>query len=122
MDLRLKIISYKEEMMVKIANIYKGFTLPAFVAGFIAWVFLMIFSISKNRRGSNEPYLVISTFVMGLFISRFMLLVMMDATESTPAMGYVNSEYLFIYVFSFLMLYWTFKQCKKIISQRAIKN
>ncbi len=109
-DMRLKILPYKEKMMVKIVNIYKGFTAPAFVAGFSAWIFLMFLSISNERRKSQEQYLIISLFVMGLFFSRLMTLAIVDATTSIGGIYFYGaSNYLFIYVFSFLMLNWMFK-------------
>jgi hypothetical protein len=110
-DLRLKILSYKEEIMGKIVNIYKEFTLPAFVIGFIAWALLIFLSISNKRIGSQEQYLVISIFMLGLFFSRLMTLAIFDATTSVPGISiYGASNYLYIYIFSFLLIYWVIVQ------------
>ena len=121
-DLRLKILTYKETIMKGITNIYKGFTLPAFITGFIAWIILLVYSISKKGRESQHSYLITSIFVIGLFLSRLMTLVIIDATSSVPAIIYGPSIYIFIYIFSFLMLYWLFIQCKMIFLQRSLKS
>jgi len=106
-DMRLKILFYKEKMMVQIYNIYKGITAAVFIAGFSAWIFL---SISKRRRESQEQYLIVSLFLIGLFFSRLMTLAVVDATTSIGGIYfYGSSNYLFIYIFSFLMLNWMFK-------------
>jgi hypothetical protein len=102
-DLRVKILPYKEKIMEKIIKIYDGFTLSVFLTGFISWIFLLI---STRRGGTQEYYLAISFFMMGLFFSRLMTLTIVDATTSTPGRFYGASNYIFIYIFSFLMLYW----------------
>jgi hypothetical protein len=106
MDLRLKMLSYKEIVMRKIIKIYRGFTFPAFVVAFIAWVSLLFYSIFIKRRESQVKYLVISLFVMGLFFSRIMTLAIIDATTSVPGFSYGASNYIFIYVVCFLLIHW----------------
>ena len=105
-DLRLKILQYKEKIMIYIADIYKKFTLPAFIISFVIWVFSIILLISKKQIEHQMKYLVISLFLLGLLFSRVMLLTLIDVTTSVAGMGYSGSSYLFIYVFTFLMLYW----------------
>jgi hypothetical protein len=112
-DSRVKILPYKSEMMFKISNIYKFFTLPVFIICFAAWILLMIFSISKKRRMAQEASFITSVFVLGLLFSRVMTLAIVDATTSMPAIqGYGMSNYIFIYVFIFLMTHWIVKQLK----------
>ena len=121
-DLRLKMLTYKESIIEGIINIYKGFTLSAFITGFIAWIILMVYSISKIQRESQHSYLIISVFVIGLFFSRLMTLEIMTATTSITGILYGTSIYIFIYIFSFLMLYWLFIQCKMIFLRRSHKS
>lgn len=113
-DLRFKILPFKENIMRRITSFYKGFTLPAYGVSFIGWIILIIYSISKKQLNSQNSYLIISIFVMGLFFSRLMTLDIITATTSISGNIYASSNYIFIYTFSFLMLHWLFKQCKKI--------
>jgi hypothetical protein len=107
LDLRLKILPYKEKIMEKIVNVYKLLTFPAFVIGFTGWVILLFFSIFINRKGSQKPFQLLSIFVIGLLISRLMTLAIIDATTTVPAIiHYGASSYIFIYIFSFLSIYW----------------
>jgi len=113
LDIRLKILRHKERVMVITANLYKGFTWPASITGFVAWLYLLIGSISKRRRLSQGSYLLISSFVMGLFFTRLLTLTIVDAATTAAGMMYSDSIYLFIYMFSFLMIYWAFEQFRK---------
>lgn len=122
-DLRLKILSYKENIMGGITNIYKLCSEPAFLTGFITWAFLILISILKKQRESQHSYLILSIFMFGLFFSRLMTLVIIDATSSIPGIRYGSSINIFIYIFSFLMLYWLFLQCKMMIYlRRTLKS
>lgn len=114
-DVRLKMLQYKEKMMIFIANIYKKFTLPVFITGLGIWIISMILLISKKQREHQMPYLVISLFILGLFFSRLMLLTLLDATTAVSGMGYSGSIYIFIYVFSFLMAYWTLERIRIVL-------
>lgn len=109
-DVRLKMLQYKEKTMTLIANIYKKFTLPIFITGLGIWIFSMILLTSKKQIERRKTHLVISLFILGLFFSRLMLLTLLDATTAVPGMVYSGSIYLFIYIFSFLMLHWIFER------------
>jgi len=118
-DLRLKILPFKEKIMGKISYIYNVFTLPVFVVGFLGWILLLVLSISRRQKDTHNLYLIISIFILGLLFSRLMTLTIMDATTSVPGFAYSASNYIFIYIFSFLTLYWLFLQCKMIFFQQA---
>jgi hypothetical protein len=109
-DLRLKMLLYKDKIMIFIYNTYKGITLPVFITCFIIWILLIVPIISKKRREYQEPYVLISIFLIGLLFSRLMTLAIVDATTSIPSMIYGASNYLFLYVFSFFTLYWMFER------------
>jgi hypothetical protein len=122
-DLRLRILLYKGNIMTYIFNVYKGLTLPVLVTIFIIWIFLLLLLISKKRKEHQESYLIISLFIVGLFVSRLMTLTIVDATTSTSGIYYSEGNFLFVYIFSFLVLDWMVNQLNTyLVRARAILN
>lgn len=95
-DIRLKILQFKDKIMVGIFNAYKMITLPAFMASLAAWLVLVVMSIpAKKWREPRYEFLCVSTLALGLFFSRLMTLVILDATTSMSAvLFYSNSNYI----------------------------
>ncbi len=109
-DIRLKMLGIKENLIKRITDFYNLFTLPLFCIGFVLWILLTALNRFGTRLKFDPLVLGVSSFVFGLFISRLMTLAIVDATTSVSAIaGYSNSLYVFIHIFSFLMMYWMIK-------------
>jgi hypothetical protein len=108
-DIRIKMLARKEKIIFGIANFYSRFTLLAFTLGFIIWVLLVFLKIFGLRPDINLLFLCVSGFVLGLFAVRLMTLSIVDATTSVAGIFfYSDTTYIFIYIFSFLMVYGMF--------------
>jgi hypothetical protein len=105
-DIRLKMLNYKEIIMEKMIIAYRILTLLLFVISLMAWCVLSFLSVSKKKPSSQYVYWLISTFMLGLLFSRLLTLTIVDATTSMSAMGYGASIYIFVYMFSLIMVYW----------------
>lgn len=116
-DLRLKMTNLKEKLMQKIFFAYRTTTCPVFTISFLSWFLLLVLLISKKQMKSRIEYLVISLFLIGLLLSRLIVLTIVDATTSVRGIDYGASMYLFVYLFSFLLMYWVFIQY-----QTSLKN
>ena len=106
-DAGLGMLGIKEKIMMAIYDIYKGVTALLFTVGIIAWGYLLI--SSKNLK-FHFQWVIISLFVMGLFVTRLLTLTIVDATTGAPGIYYGESIYIFMYIFSMLMISWG---CKK---------
>lgn len=115
LDSRVQILQVKESAMKAVYRVYDFVTPLLFVTGMIAWVYLFV---GVKREGIRDTYLVLSFFAMGLFISRLMMLTIVDATTGAPGIMYGNSIYLFLYIFSFLMLFWGIQRLKMILDRK----
>lgn len=112
MDLRLKMIRLKQNLMEKIFAIYQFFTLPFFILAFAGWIVLAILSVFKKRIRTEYPYLVVSTFILGILVSRLLTLSIIDAATSVIGIYYGPSIYLGIYIFPLIVFYWIYVQLR----------
>lgn len=121
-DLRLKMMSYKGIMMAKLSSLYRILTLPFFVTSLVGWCLLSIVTFVKRKSNSQIQYWLVSTFVLGLLLSRLMTLTIVDATTSMSAMGYGASLYLFIFTFIVLIAYWICVPGRELLVQLTKKK
>ncbi len=106
-----------------ILSVYTILTQPVFIVSIVLWIVLVVMSVlNKKWRQSQGKFMIISSFVLGLFLSRLMTLVVVDATTSISGLFfYTASIYIYLYIFSFLMLYWIFKQSIHLIHIRHVR-
>ncbi len=104
-DLRYRVIQYKESFMKSILRGYQLISLPFFSLGLVGWVYLM-FTAKKHNYAYWEQFAFVSSFVLALLLTRLMTLTIIDATTSIPGIGYVASTHIFIPLFPFIVLIW----------------
>lgn len=115
-DIRLKILDVKKMLMSVILLTYRIITIPAFVLLCIGWiVYLFFFSLLKRQRSYSSQSLFVFLFVLGLLISRTMTLALISANNGVYMAGYSISDYLFIYIIFFLMLFYLVDQTTQLI-------
>ena len=118
-DVSIRVLIYKEKIMASIFKAYKNFNLSIFTTSSAGWIFSVLMLISKKRRDEFQTtYLIATLFLAGLFFSRLMTLTIVDATTSAAGIFYSASTYLFIYIFSFLALYWSLSNILQILQKR----
>jgi hypothetical protein len=127
LDIRVKMLQYKEKMMRGSFDVYKMFTRPAFTTSLIVWIALIAMSVRSGKwRALNGGFLIVSSWVLGLLFSRLMTLAIVDATTSVGGIFYYNaSNYIFVYIFVFTMLYWALDQVIRLIRSntgRQVEN
>jgi len=105
LDIRLKMILYKEIINQFIVQIYRWVTLPLFIISIITWIFSIFWAIKSKSLSDHSEFLIISTFIFGTFFSRFVTLVIVDATTATRGYVYLQSSYALLYAFVFLAIF-----------------
>lgn len=118
-DLRFKLLQNKERIIRKILDLYRIISFPIFILSLLAFILLIIEIILK--RGNNHwiNYLVISVFLLGLLFTRLLTLTIIDATTSIRGINYSASIYIFLYIFSFIMIYWGISFTKNSLSEKV---
>ena len=105
-DLRFNLLQKKDQIIRKILDFYKIISLPAFTFSIMAF-FLLIFEVMLKRGKKHwKEYLIISVFLLGLLFTRLLTLTVIDATTSIRGINYSASIYIFLSIFTFIMIYW----------------
>jgi hypothetical protein len=99
-------ILYKEEIMRKISAFYQIISLPTFIFTFLNQIILILLIIYKYGNENWSKFLIVSVFLEGLFITRLLTLTIVDATTSIRGINYSASTYIFVPIFSIIMIYW----------------
>ena len=107
-DIRLTALKYKVLIMKGILSVYEAVTLPGSIILCLAWFVWLIFNLIRRHRihslqGLQE--LQVFLFMLGLLFSREMTLAISAATSGGSFVTYSMSNYLFIYIILFLMLF-----------------
>ena len=116
-DIRIVLLQFKATIMKSILSIYKYITLPFSIilcGGWFAW---LIFSL-LSRRGIHilqSQGLQVYLFIIGLLFSREMTLAITAAISNGSYATYGLSNYLFIYINLFLMLFYLTRQIGQVI-------
>ena len=115
-NISLKMLHYKEVIMSKIQSIYTIITLPGFVIFCSGWLILLLFKFLKRRQKSfSFPAILVFLFLLGLLISRIMMLALISANSNVYMIGYSNSSYVFIYLIFFIILFYLVDQITQLI-------
>jgi hypothetical protein len=114
-DLRLKILVIKVTIMREILLVYQKFTLTGFVLLSTGWLVYLFFSLLKRRGSYSFQALIVFLFVLALLISRTLTLALISANNGIDMAGYSISDYLFIYLVFFLMLFYLVDQITRLI-------
>jgi hypothetical protein len=105
-NISLKMLQYKEIIMDVIQSIYIIITLPGYVILCSGWLVLLVYNfLRKQQVIFSFQALLISLFILGLLITRIMMLALISANSNVYMIGYSNSSYVFLYLIFFLMLY-----------------
>lgn len=104
-DIRLTSLKYKVLLMKGILSVYKAITLPGSIILCLAWFVWLIFSLLRRRRIHSFQGLQVFLFLLGLLFSREMTLAVSAAASNGSYVIYGTSNYLFIYIILFLMLF-----------------
>lgn len=99
MDLRLRILSIKENIIGKIAKFYKDLINPGFIITFISWIFIMVISLFKKQLSDQITFFIITLYLMSLMMIRVMTLTIVDSTTSAAGSIYSASNFIFVYIF-----------------------
>jgi hypothetical protein len=114
-DIRLKILQYKEKIMIGIQSAYKALTMPSFIALCFGWLALLIIDLVRRQRNYSFQAFHVFLFLLGLLISREMTLAIISATTTTSMVGYGESNYLFIYIALFITTFYLFDHITQLI-------
>lgn len=107
MSVEFTMLIVKSSIMNKIGEIYKALTLPASILAMVMWLILIIMFLLSHQRQSYYPLIILSIYIIGMFISRLMTLSIVDATTSIAGVNsYGASNNIFIYAFILLVLGW----------------
>jgi len=107
-DIRLQTLHYKEKTMLEIQSVYKTITLPSFVILCFGWLVLLVLNLLNKKRNYSLQALLLFQFLLGLLFSRVMTLSILSATTGFDYIHYGSSNYLFIYIFLFLIVFYLF--------------
>jgi len=118
LDLRFRILDYKETYMRNILNKYRFFSMPAFILALIGWLVLMLTNIFKKQLHHWINFTVISSFVLGLMVLRLLVLSIISATSSISGMIYGSSVQIFIPIFTIIIFTWGIRQWKETRNER----
>jgi hypothetical protein len=115
-NISLKMLQYKKVIMMGIQSIYIIITLPGFVILCSGWLVLLFYNFLR-RQQRHFPFqaLLIFLFLLGLLISRIMMLALISANSNVYMIGYSTSCYVFIYLIFFLMLFYLVDQTTRLI-------
>lgn len=122
-ELPLKLLSSKAGLMGKIFDLYRRCTLTMFLFAFFTWIVHVILVPLRKEKGNYLQFLIISSFTLGLFVTRMMTLTIVDATTSISGVPtYGISNYIFVYSFILIIIFWIFDQAKNMNRVKAISN
>lgn len=105
-DLRYKMIVHKQNIMSFLLLVYQKTFFPLFLLAGFTWLFLMVRILLKKELEEWRNYVIVSVFVLGLFLTRLITLSIIDATSSIPAMHYGASMLIFPPIFTMIVLGW----------------
>jgi hypothetical protein len=118
LDLRFRILDYKETYMRNILKIYSFFSLPAFILALIGWLALILTNLFKKQLHHWINFTVISSFVLGLMVVRLLILSIISATSSISGIIYGASAQIFSPIFTIIIFTWGFNQYREIRNER----
>jgi hypothetical protein len=103
-DLRFRIIIHKQNLVGLILNVYQRIYFLLFIIAVFTLVIFIVQILNKKAIKDWLNYVIVSLFIMGLFLTRLMTLSIIDATSSIPAMHYGASMLIFPPIFTMVML------------------
>ena len=104
-DIRLTALKYKALLMKGILSGYRAVTLPGAIILCLAWVVWLSFCLIRRHKIHSLQGLQVFLFLLGLLVTREMTLAISAATSNGSYVIYGMSNYLFIYIILFLMLF-----------------
>jgi hypothetical protein len=114
-DIRLTALKFKVHIMKGILYVYKAITLPGSLLLCFAWFVWLIFSLIRRHRIHSLQGLQVFLFMLGLLFTREMTLAISAATSNGSYVIYSMSNYLFLYIILFLMLFHLFEGIGQVV-------
>jgi len=121
-DVRVKILLYKEKIMLGIESFYKAITLPVYGIACFGWLGLIIFKLIKRQKMFFSQALYIFVFLLGLLCSRVLTLSIVSAKDAQYYIIYGASIYVFIYILLFFVVFYFVDYIPKSIFLDRKKN
>lgn len=115
-DISLKMLDTKETVMKGIQSVYSVITLPGFVILCSGWLVLLIYNLLRRKQNNfSFPAPLIFVFLLGLLISRIMMLALISANSNVYMIAYSDTCYVFLYLIFFMMIYYLVDQTTHLI-------
>lgn len=104
-DLRYRSIIIKAKIMSQILNLYKIFSTVFFIFGLFSLLALVVILIIWKEVLNYFDLIAVPGFALALVITRLLVLTIIDATTSIPAIQYGASLQIFLPIFTFCSIF-----------------
>jgi hypothetical protein len=120
LDIRYKTIEVKETALQIILKTYQLFTLPIMILMGLSWLIFVIYCAVNKCKIFSFQYFAVFLFLIGLLITRVMLLSIINATSSIIGRYYAASCYIFLYLFVLISLFALISKLKTVFRKEIV--
>ncbi len=117
----MKLLPYQHKLLAKVAQIYARFSWPLSIAGFIAWLYIVIKAILKKER-TVVLFAIASTFTLAMLLTRLITLSIVDATTTISGLAYGTSILLFAFLFFSMTLSYAAQDLFRLLGSRSLRE